>query len=298
MPILDDAAALRELDVFHMHWPEWSSGTDPDRCREVIATIRAAGLPIVWTQHNRVPHYEQDAVACYQLWTDAADGFIHHSEWGRELMASLYGDRADARHLIAPHGHWGPNYDAVAPAGGRREVEEALGLEPATLRLGVVGAPRVQKDVQLVIDAVHRCERDDVQLCVWSLQGEEVPDDPRIVAAPYDMVDEPTYVRRLHALDALVLPFTDEMLTTGTVADALALGLPSLVSPWPYLQEALGGSAIAYGETAADLAACIDTLTPSRLAEAAEAAVRERASAEWTVIAESTRRFLEEVVAG
>ena len=45
------------------------------------------------------------------------------------------------------------------------EAERMLGLEPAALRLGVVGAPRREKDVQLVLDAVHRCTRDDVQLC-------------------------------------------------------------------------------------------------------------------------------------
>jgi hypothetical protein len=49
-------------------------------------------------------------------------------------------------------------------------------------------------------------------------------------------------------------------LTTGQAADAVAHGIPALVSPWPYLREALGDGAIPYGRTAADLAATLDSL--------------------------------------
>ena len=297
LPMIDDPAALAELDLFHMHWPEWASGTDPDRCREVIATIRSAGLPIVWTQHNRVPHHEQHAREAYQIWAGAVDGVIHHSRFGRDLMHSLYDYRDDVLELVAPHGHWGDRYGPLAPEGGREQAERELGLEPTGLRLAVVGAPRVQKDVQLVIDAVHRCTRDDVQLCVWSLGDEHVPDDPRIVVADrYEMVDHGVYVTRLHAVDAIVMPFTDEMLTTGTVADCVAVGIPALVSPWPYLAESLGEAGIAYGQTADDLAACIDALTPDRLAAAAAAAAALRAESDWDVIAESTLAFFDEIV--
>ena len=270
--LLDDPAALCEFDVFHLHWPEWSAGTDPARTREVIANLRAAGIPILWTQHNRKPHFFPQARESYQIWCSEADGVVHHSRYGRAVMESDYGYGDHTRHLVAPHGHWGPRLEPLRPAGGKAEAEKSLGLAPTGLRLGIVGAPRQNKDVQQVIDAVHACNRDDVQLCVWSLADEEVPDDDRIVVAErYGLVDLEVYARRLFSLDALVMPYSEGMLTTGIVADAIGLGLASLVSDWGYLDEALGPAGIFYGSTVEELTACIDGLTNDELRSAGAA---------------------------
>jgi glycosyltransferase involved in cell wall biosynthesis len=295
--LLDDPAALSEFDVFHLHWPEWAAGVDAERTRQVIANLRAAGITILWTQHNRVPHHFPDAVEIYRIWTAEADAVIHHSEYGRAVMEAEYEYGEHTRHAVIPHGHWGHRLEPLRPAGGKSEAEEALGLEPATIRLGIVGAPRAQKDVQLVLDAFHRSSRDDIQLCVWSLGDEDVPDDPRIIAEPYDLSDHTVYARRLFSLDALVMPFTEGMLTTGTMGDALGIGIPTLASNWGYLREALGDAAIYYGETADDLTTCIDALTVEQMATAAAATEERRAATDWSVSAESTLAFLDDVIA-
>ena len=128
--LLDDPAALCEFDVFHLHWPEWSAGTDPARTREVIANLRAAGIPILWTQHNRKPHLFPQARESYQIWCSEADGVVHHSRYGRAVMESDYGYGDHTRHLVAPHGHWGPRLEPLRPAGGKAEAEKSLGLAP------------------------------------------------------------------------------------------------------------------------------------------------------------------------
>src|SRR5690606_23598995 len=112
----------------------------------------------------------------------------------------------------------------------------------------------------------------------------------RVVALPYEMVDRDEYDRRLSALDALVMPFDPdgEMLTTGTIGDALGFGLPTLASSWQFLTEELGDAAITYGRTEDDLVACLDTLDRSALDEAAAAAVQRRPRHEWSAIAELT----------
>lgn len=297
-PLLDDPAALSEFDVFHLHWPEWFAGTDPDRTREVIANLRAAGIPILWTQHNRKPHYFSDARESYRIWCSEADGVIHHSRYGREVMEADYGYGDHTRHLVAPHGHWGQRLEPLRPAGGKAEAEESLGLSPAGLRLGIIGAPREEKNVQLVIDAVHACERDDVQLCVWSLAGEELPDDDRIVVAEqYELVDLEVYARRLFSLDALVMPYREPMLTTGVAADAIGAGIGSVVSDWGYLDEALGPAGIPYGSTVEDLAACIDSLSDDELHSAGAAATALQADTDWSTVAETTYNFIEGLVA-
>jgi len=126
---------------------------------------------------------------------------------------------------------------------------------------------------------------------VLSLRGdEEVPDDPRIVALRYEEVPRAEYDRRLAALDALVMPFDPdgEMLTTGTVADAVGHGLATLASEWAFLTEALGDAAITYGRTEDDLVACLEALTAEDLRRAAAVARSRRADLDWSHLADRT----------
>jgi glycosyltransferase involved in cell wall biosynthesis len=180
----------------------------------------------------------------------------------------------------------------------RAAAERELGLAPSRLRIGLVGAPRPGKDMQLLIHGVHAAAREDVQLLVLSGAGESVPDDPRITVLPYEEVPRDAYDRRLATIDVLALPLEGgTYLTTGQVADAVGAGLPALVSPWPYLTEALDDAAIPYGRTAEDLAVTIDALDDATLDRARAAAVARRAALDWGVLAEDTFALLDTVAA-
>ena len=133
---------------------------------------------------------------------------------------------------------------------------------------------------------------------IHSLDGSEVvPDDPRIVTSTYSMVPRDRYDERLRTLDALLMPFDPggDMLTTGTVGDAVGFGLPTIASSWPYLAEALGDAAVTYGRTEDDLVACLERLDRPTLARAAAAAVELRATTGWAVVAEATYRELDDL---
>jgi len=294
---LSDAGALSAFDVAHIHWPEWTSGLRPEDARRTIDTLRAAGVAIFWTQHNRVPHAAQDATEIYEIWASEADVVVHHSDYGRTVMEANYNYGDHTVHAVIPHGHWQHMLEPMRPAGGREGAEALQGMEPTGLRLGVVGAPRVQKDTQLVIDAVHASERDDIELWCWSVRDEEIPDDPRIHASPYRMTEHHVYAQRLFTLDALVLPFTEGMLTTGTIGDAIGAGIPALCSSWGYLREAMGDAGIYYGDSRDELTACIDSLTPDVLAAATAAIPERQAALDWKPIAEATFSLIDGVVA-
>ncbi|MEM7143068.1 MAG: hypothetical protein AAF548_18750 [Actinomycetota bacterium] len=262
------------LDLFHNHWPEWLTQQDPDVHRRFVSRLRDAGVRIVWTQHNLEPHMKVDLHDVYQVWADGADAVIHHSEWGRAAVEARYHFRPDAIHRVIPHPHWGPRYDGSLD---RDEAAERLGLAPAAIRLGIVGAPRAEKDVQTVIDAVHRCDRDDISLYVGSLRDEQVPDDLRIVAPAYRHLPLSAYNDQVVACDALVLPYaSDGMLTTGVVGDAIAAGRAAITSPWPYLAEALGDAAITYDGSVDGLVDVLESLTADDLDRSASAAVDHR----------------------
>jgi hypothetical protein len=289
----------QQVDQFHLHWPEWHIVPGIDAHRWFIDGLQEADVRIVWTQHNLVPHSKDPAMLpIYALWAEAADLVIHHSAWGRDKALATYDYGAQTRHVVIPHGNFGPADGVTADAAVRAEVEAELGLRPGVTRLGVFGAPRAEKDVELVMRAMARSTRDDVELLVLSLSDDDVvPDDPRIRAWPYEMVARQEYDRRLLAVDALVMPFDPdgEMLTTGTIGDALGFGLPTISSSWSFLTESLGDAGITYGRTEDDLVACLDALdqvTLERTAAAAKALSPER---EWAPIAELTYEALDEL---
>lgn len=285
---------LGRWDLFHLHWPEWLFGTDLGRHHAFIEELEEAGLRIVWTQHNLVPHDRDPAhVAAYEAWAAAADGVIHHSRWGMEQVLARYPFRPDAVHRVIPHGHFGNRLVRA----DRAAVEQELGLTPGKLRLGVIGAPRPEKDVGMVTEAFAAAGRDDLELLAIALEpGDAVPDVPGVVARPYEFVEPDVYNRRLVAIDVLVLPFSPgEMLTTGTVGDAIGLGIPSIASDWPYLTEVLGAAAITYGQGLDDLATCIRDLDDAQLARAGAAARALQPAYDWATVAEQTHDLLEAV---
>ncbi|HVF31701.1 MAG TPA: hypothetical protein VM933_01580 [Acidimicrobiales bacterium] len=268
-----DSVDLRDWDLFHLHWPEWYLGSDVARHRAAVEQLQAAGVRIVWTQHNLVPHDKDPRLAdVYAVWAAAADGVVHHSQYGRRRVEGRHHYRDDAVHTVIPH----PSFGVVDRPPRRAD-------DP--IRLGVVGAPRAEKDVQGVLDAFAATRRSDLSLHVWSLRGDErVPDDPRIHAEAYATVDRAVYDARLAALDAVVLPFAEgDMITTGTVGDVVAAGLAALVSGWGYLVEALGTAGLPYGD---DLTATLEALDRERLDAAAAAAASLRPSMAPTRVAD------------
>ena len=178
-------ARLDTIDLLHMHWPEWVVFDDLSAHERLLEDLRDHGLPIVWTAHNLTPHEQRPEVydPIYAAWARDAAAVIHHSEYGKARMLARYEFGDGCRHEVIPHGHFGEMWEA-AGIPEREVAEAALGLAPCALRIGIVGAPRVDKLVQAVLDGVAACERDDVQLVCWSLGPDDsVPDDPRIAIA-------------------------------------------------------------------------------------------------------------------
>jgi hypothetical protein len=204
--------------------------------------------------------------------------------WGREAVTARYAFRADATHIVLPHGHFGALMDPTPAA--RTAAEQALGLEPCAVRIGIVGAPRREKQTGEFMAAFAASGRRDLQLLVLSLDAEDVPDDPRITARPYEFVARDEYNRRLAAVDVIALPFDPqgEMLTTGVVADVVGLGLPAIVSRWAYLTESLGPAGLVY-EDYDHLVALLDSLTEDDLDRARTASIALQDELEWEHIA-------------
>jgi glycosyltransferase involved in cell wall biosynthesis len=291
---------LRHVDFFHLHWPEWLWGPDPEVHRRLIGILREAEVRILWTQHNLVPHRKDDRYATiYDLWAGAADAAIHHSRWGEAQARERFRFGPHTIHRVIPHGHFG-NLLSGTERAERAAVEAELGLPPCAARIGVIGAPRVEKKTQMLMDAfAAACPREDFQLLVLALGPDDVvPDDPRIHAIPFPGQQAPRDVfnRRLGTLDVLAIPIEGgDYLTTGQFADAVGLGIPALVSDWPFLVEMLGDAAIVYGRGREALERCLAGLDPERIERAAAACRARQAELDWARSADRTLALMEEV---
>ena len=292
--VVHDPRRLREIDVLHLHWPEWWLGTDLERNRTALERLRDAGTRIVWTQHNLAPHDLRgpEGRQLYDMWAAQADAVIHHTPWGMQRARATFAYREGVSHRVIPHGHWGARFDLHADV-RREQIESQLALAPCAIRLGIIGAPRVEKDVQLVLDAFHACSREDLQLLVVCLKGERVPMDPRICALPSMHVPDYVYYQRLLAIDAIVFPFRDGMLMTGTAFDAIGAEKAAIISDWPVLGEVFGEAAIPYGATREDLTACFDALSAEAIEASAHAMRGLKRQTDWTDIAGQTLELFE-----
>ncbi len=302
-PLRDRSVDPGTIDLLHLHWPEWIAFDDLPAHRTIVSELRERRIPVVWTAHNLTPHEKRPEAydAIYELWAANVDAVIHHSHFGMERFLSRYPTRSDVRHAVIPHGHFGGLWtDERVP--DRAAAEQALGLEPCALRIGIVGAPRQEKLVEEFLRGVAASTRDDIQVACWSLaETDDVPDDPRIVVGErYEMTDAATYALRLSVCDVLAMPFRPDggMLATGTLFDAIGLGLPVLRSDWGFLVEVAGDAGIGVGHTAESVAAALDALDPDAVTAAALAAVVRRDELAWDLIAARTLALFEDVIGG
>jgi glycosyltransferase involved in cell wall biosynthesis len=302
-PLGDESVQLEDVDLFHMHWPEWVAFADANEHAAIIAALGERGIPIVWTAHNLTPHEKNPEAydVIYGLWAEAADAVVHHSRFGEQRMRERYRFPPHCRHEVIAHGHFGDLWADVT-ALDRAVIEADLGFASCSVRIGILGAPRAEKRVVDFLEGFAACSRDDFQVACWSLAYHEpdlVPSDPRIVAAEvYHGVSTREFARRLAVCDVLALPFdpAGEMLATGTAADALGLAKPVLISDWEYLTEVFGDAAIPCGHTAVSVTACLDTLTVAALAAAAVSMTARREQYDWSTIAARTYDLFEDVV--
>jgi glycosyltransferase involved in cell wall biosynthesis len=294
-----DEQVVADCDGFHLHWPERMMPRQAELHQRFITALKRHGIPILWTQHNLTPHDpspENDTI--YRAWAVAADAVIHHSVYGMQKARAALPYSPRAQHHVIPHGCFGEPGMRLS-GNDRRAVEASLGLRHGVLRLGVIGAPRPGKRVDLVMAAVAGSARDNIELVTFSLrEDEQPPADRRIVARPYSYVPQSEYDALLGTVDLLVLPFYgDAMLTTGLVADAIGRGVPCLTSPWPYLTETLGDAALPYGSSAEDLRERLDRLSHTEIGEAARRMAALRPLYDWARISALHLRVWEELTA-
>jgi len=273
---MNAVAMASDVDILHVSWPEHLFGSPAPRDMEeiearnlkFIGDLGRSDVRIVWTMHNRRPHEweEERGRRLYEAWAAIADGVIHHSEWGMKLMRAELPFRADARHVVIPHGHFGAQR---VPTRSRAEIEASLGLPPCTMRFGVTGGARKQKQIEMIMTAFSEAAHPGQQLVITAYTPETVkPDDPRIIFLPRGKwMTQEEVTDYTHLCDALVSAYRDSgsYLTSGLGADAIGAGIPMLIPHWEFFHETLGDAPFYHDNTLDSLTAAFASLTEEDL---------------------------------
>lgn len=290
---------IAQMDLFHMHWPERIGGRHLGIHRQLLRNLRLARVPIVWTVHNLAPHEEREGDAeLYSLWAAEATAAIHHSEWGMSRAMDRYPFSAGCVHRVIRHPHFGHLLDTTAQS--RDDAGKRLGFGECTLRIGVIGAPRRQRDLDRIVDGILSSDRSDVQLVVFSVADpRSLSSDARIVALPQEFVTRPAFNRRIASLDAIAIPYFDgQMLCTGVIAEAIGANLPVLTPDWGFAAEVLGAAAIPIGSTARQIGDSIAAIDAAALGDARARMVPLRERDDPAVIAAQHLKLFDEVTSG
>jgi glycosyltransferase involved in cell wall biosynthesis len=240
--LYDDAAVLKTGDVFHLHWTqritqrpsdEAAASAAVERFTRFVDELKSAGVRIVWTVHNRLPHdlkYLEPELTLCRFLAERADVVHVLSESTAEIVGDLYELPADRTRVI-PH----PSYLGVYEPTSPERARARFGLDPGERTVLAFGRMRAYKGIDLLGQALGRiAERGHVAptllLAGKAKAGERaeierhLPQDSRVIAQ-YTLVDVEEIGDWFAAADTAVFPFR-AILNSGSVHLAATLGVP------------------------------------------------------------------------
>jgi len=293
------ADRIDRVRMLHIGWPEhlFAAPTKEEALalHEKLATvIRKSGAKVVWTMHNRRPHYWDSAigVALYRLWAPLTDVALHHSRWSIGVMTGDYPFRPDCRHEVIPHGHFGHQMQSPLT---RQQAEEKHKLPPTRIRFGLLGRYQPEKQIEMLAEAFHRAGRADQQLVITAYDDKTVlPDDPRIIKLPREKwMTRQQIAEHLSLCDGLLAAQTgDTYLTSGLVGDAVGVGAAMIVNDWAFFREIAGDAALYHDNTVESLTALLSAVTPEQIAACKRASLALQPAYDWKTLSPKVHAIL------
>jgi glycosyltransferase involved in cell wall biosynthesis len=243
------ANARGRVDVVHLHWLEYIvrvAGTNLEsmarthvrvaRYALALRMLRANGIRIVWTVHNRRPHerpFPWLDEPLFRYTARMSDALVLHTPTAARYVATDLQRAIPA--WIAPH----PHYRGAYPADGRPRAEQraAYGLDPSSFVYLMFGQVRDYKRIPEAVRAFRELPDRDANLIVAGAPRDDAAvaeiraaaaGDERVTTLLRHVPDEE--VSTLFELaDAAVLN-QREIFTSGALLLALSYGLP-VVAP-------------------------------------------------------------------
>lgn len=146
-----------EYDVIHIQWPDYfvsQMGENGCHLIEVLSSIRDAGIPLICTVHNLVPHKKgnEKAKLAYEIVYDKLDAFVHLGGHSIELLTAMY-PNLKAKHVVVPHHTYDTLYNMSV---SREEARKKLGIPNDVRCVLSFGAFRNDEERQLLLKLSKR----------------------------------------------------------------------------------------------------------------------------------------------
>jgi glycosyltransferase involved in cell wall biosynthesis len=246
-------SALDQGDVFHLHWtsPIAQRAADENAASASVATfsrfvddLKARGVRIVWTVHNRLPHevpFLEPELELNRFLATRADIVHVMSEQTADVVDDLYplpGDKVRVIPLPSFHGV----YEGVGPT---RLARERLGLAPDEATVLFFGRMRAYKGFDTLAAAVDRISERGVVPPTILLAGpvdlsqrdeieRRMPARSRVISH-FGHVDAADVHWWFEAADVAAFPFRT-ILNSSSVNLAATFGVPVILPGEPHLR--------------------------------------------------------------
>ena len=234
--------------VLHLHWVNRVVGSSPDAAEAAVRAgafaarldgVRAAGIPIVWTAHNVLPHdtpYPAEDALVRKAIVERAS-LIHLLAAGTPELAAPWYEIPAERTVHVPLPSFKNAYPDVLT---RAQARFALGLPGDAWVAVLIGGLRAHKGLNVLMDALDLAAEQEPRLHlviagspVKSASTEAFLERARAhprVSLHARMIPADDMQLFLRAADAAVLPYL-VTLNSAVLMTALAFDLPVVVPP-------------------------------------------------------------------
>lgn len=158
--------ALENIDICHMHWPEYAMGADRAWQRMIdagrflgkLALMKMHGARLIWTAHNIYPHDtppRRSLEAFYFLLFHLLDGLIFLNEASRDLFHRRHPRSRTCTAAVIPAAHVRSIFADVAETGSREAdsrqflffgvIRPYKGLDRLMTAFGALADPRAPR---------------------------------------------------------------------------------------------------------------------------------------------------------
>jgi glycosyltransferase involved in cell wall biosynthesis len=296
------------IGVLHFHWLHYFYRRDTleasvrqyGQFSENLAYAKKIGYRIVWTLHNLYPHerpYPDLDHLARLLVCRLADHVIAHCEYGKRMAGELFFRDRDIS--VIPHGNF---IDAFPNEISREDARAELGIDPNAFVFLNFGNARTYKGIEDLIDAFSNVDDPDARLLLMNRNsfnpkyGEEIAEqsgmDDRVLAHTSEFFPESAFQTFLNAADVGVFPFS-QVMTSGSVIQALGFGLPVVVPDLGCLHELVGEKVGAHFDPSDKdgLALALKRIREMDVKRMGQEARRLAESLDWATIAGQTARL-------
>jgi beta-1,4-mannosyltransferase len=257
LPIRRAVRDNRPIDVLHLHWTEAYAGSGGwFRCVSYwlrllfdLMLVQLAGVRIVWTLHNLLPHecrHRRTEQIMRRFLVRLVSQVIVHGEKSRSDAADVLRCPASKMQVI-PHGNYRSAYPGIEP-GDHLATRDGQAVDHRTIMF--FGMMRPYKGIERLLRVWNQLDpRPDATLRLVGPCREPAYEAVLrgLVAASSNVTLQCEYVEdaqvagHFAGADVAVLPF-ERVQTSGSVILALTFGLPVIAPRLGEIPDALAGA--------------------------------------------------------